>query len=76
MASATAHKRRNTRVEDISCSPVSTLQLAASRMTITAWCRAEDDEQFRRKAQPSIVLNEGGDEGGSVGEPTPKASRE
>ena len=38
----------------------STLQFAASRMTIAARCRAEDDEQFRRKAQPSIVLNEGG----------------
>jgi hypothetical protein len=37
----------------------STLQFAASRMTIAARCGAEDDEQFRRKAQRSIVLNEG-----------------
>jgi hypothetical protein len=37
----------------------STLQFAASRMTIAARCGAEDDEQFRRRAQRSIVLNEG-----------------
>ena len=29
-------------------------------MTIAAKRRAEDDEQFRREAKPSIVLNEGG----------------
>jgi len=38
----------------------STLQPAASRMTIVAGCRAEDDEQFHRGAEPSIALNEGG----------------
>jgi hypothetical protein len=41
----------------------STLQFAASRMTIRRQCGAEDDEQFRRKAQRSIVLNEGRHEG-------------
>src|SRR4030095_13681584 len=44
-------------------------------MTIGARRGAGDDEQFRREAKPSIVLNEGGHEGGSVGEPTPRASR-
>ena len=38
----------------------SRLQFAALRMTIAAKCRAEDDEQSRREAKPSIVLNEGG----------------
>ena len=38
----------------------SRLQFAALRMTIAARRRAEDDEQFRREAKPSIVLNEGG----------------
>jgi hypothetical protein len=45
-------------------------------MTIVARCRAEDDEQFRREAKRSIVLNEVGVTGGSVGGPTPRASRE
>ena len=40
-----------------------------------ARCRAEDDEQFRREAKPSIVLHEGGVIGGSVSVPTPSGSR-
>jgi hypothetical protein len=38
----------------------SRLQFAALRMTIGARRGADDDEQFRREAKPSIVLNEGG----------------
>ena len=38
----------------------SRLQFAALRMTIAASRRVEDDEQFRREAEPSIVLNQGG----------------
>ena len=44
-------------------------------MTIDAVRRAEDDEQFRRKAEPSIVLNEVGHDGGSVSVPTPSAGQ-
>ena len=60
MTSATAHGRRKTRVETSLALSFSKLEFAALRVTITARCRAEDDEQFRREAKPSIVLNEGG----------------
>ena len=52
--------RASASVERLNSSAFSRLQFAALRMTIVARRRADDDEQFRREAEPSIVLNEGG----------------
>ncbi len=65
MPRATVHGRRSTLVEEMSCDPFCNLRVDAlvgsALPSSSEWNRcAENDEQFRGEAKPSIVLNEGG----------------